>query len=101
MLHFDNHLLEIVFWWSIVSAPPAVDEVTQLSSLFKYGKFINIVLHQLFQAFTSKVTDNMLQESIIQKVPVEIQFGPDVHNGYWWWNVGQILSNKALVPNRS
>ena len=88
MLHLDNHLLETVLWWSIISARPALNEITKLSCLFEYGQFKNIPLHLLFQAFASEISDNMFQESIVQKVPVEVQNAPDVLKGYWWWNVG-------------
>ena len=62
---------------------------------------MNIVLHLLFQFFTSTLIDNMFQESIVEKVPVEVQNGPDVLKGYWWWNVGQILFDEALVLSTS
>ena len=76
-----NHLLETVLWWSVISAWAALDEVTESSCLFECGQFINIVLHLLFQSITSNVTDDMFQESVVQKVPVEIQNSPDVHKG--------------------
>ena len=43
----------------------------------------------------------MFQESIVQEVPVEVQNGPDVLEGYWWWNFGQILFDEALVLSTS
>ena len=97
MFHFDNYLLEKIFWWSIISTWPALNEVTKSTCLFECGQFINIVLHLLFQVFTSEVTDNMFQESIVQKVPVEVQNNPDVHKSCRVWNVSQILLDEALM----
>ena len=73
MIHFDDHLLETVFWWPIISARPALDEVTKSSCFLECGELINIGLHLLFQGFTSALIDNMFQESIVEKVPVEVQ----------------------------
>ena len=94
MFHSDNHLLELVFLWSIISAWPALDEVTKPSCLFECGQSNNIVLYLLFQVFTSKVTDDMFHESIVQEVPAEVENAPDVHNGCRLWNVGQLFSTK-------
>ena len=58
---------------------------------------MNIVLHLLFQAFTSTLIDNMFQESIVQKVPVEVQNGPDLCKCFWWWNVCELFFNETLV----
>ena len=58
---------------------------------------MNIVLHLLFQVFTSTFIDNMFQKSIVQKVPVEVQNRPDILKGYWWWKVGQLFFNEASV----
>ena len=77
------------------------DEVTKSSNLFECGQFVNIVLHLPFQVFTSAFIDDMFQESIVQKVPVEVQNGPDVLKGYWWWNVRQLFFNEASVLRAS
>ena len=97
MIHFDNHLLETVFWWSIISAWPALDEVTKSSLSFECGQFINIGLHLPFQVFTSTFIDDMFQESIVQKVPIEVQNGPDFIHGYWFSNVDQLVFDEASM----
>ena len=58
---------------------------------------MNIVLHLLFQAFTSALIDDMFQESIVEKVPVEVENGPDALKSYWWWNVCQLFFDEASV----
>ena len=76
------------------------DEVRKLIRLFECGKFINILLHLLFQLETSIRIDNMFQESIVQKVQVEVQNRPDLHKSYWWWNVHQLFFNEASMLGR-
>ena len=100
MFHFDDPF-EKVFWWRVISAWPALNKVTKSSCFLECREFMNILLHVLLQILTSKVTDNMFQESIVQKVPIKIQFGPDVHKSYWLRNVCQLFLNKASMLSAS
>ena len=39
----------------------------------------------------------MFQESIVEKVPVEVENGPDALKSYWWWNVCQLFFDEGSV----
>ena len=58
---------------------------------------MNVLLHLSVQVNRCAIIDNMFQETIVEKVPVHVQSGPDLLKGYWWWNVGQILLDESLM----